>query len=105
MSINRMLLLARTFRRKAKRRAASPLEIGQIVKSVECAADLSDCYPRALITAFLCIRAGLNCKIAVGILAPTRKMHAWCSTGGQIPYEPRPEHWFYQPLAVFDVTN
>ena len=57
-----------------------------------------DCYPRALMTAYLSLRAGHACTLTIGALAPTRKMHVWCSLDGIIPYEPSPEHYLYQPL-------
>ncbi|HEY8554524.1 MAG TPA: lasso peptide biosynthesis B2 protein [Burkholderiales bacterium] len=60
----------------------------------------ADCYPRALLTAFLALAAGSACRIAIGVLAPTRKMHAWCTVDGVVPYEPMPEHYLYRPLLV-----
>ena len=80
-------------------------EIARRVSAVERSVGFSDCYPRALLTAWLCLTAGLDCEVTIGILAPTSKMHAWCSTGGAIPYEPVPEHWFYSPLVIFDVSR
>jgi hypothetical protein len=41
---------------------------------------------------------GRGCVLAVGALAPTRKMHAWCSVDGVLPCEPLPEHYLYQVL-------
>jgi len=73
--------------------------------AVERSIGISDCYPRALLTAYLCMCARLNCEVTIGILTPTAMMHAWCSTGGSVPYEPDPQHWLYSPLAVFDVTQ
>lgn len=72
---------------------------------VERSVGISDCYPRALLTTYLCLIAGLPCTITVGILAPTTNMHAWCTSAGAIPYEPEPEHWFYQPLVVFEIRR
>jgi hypothetical protein len=72
--------------------------------AVERAAGISDCYPRALLTAYLCMIARIRCEVTVGILSPTAKMHAWCSAEAAIPYEPKPEHWFYSPLVIFDVV-
>ena len=81
----------------------SPTDVGQIVSAVERTVGMADCYPRALLTAYLCMMARLNCKITVGILAPTSNLHVWCSTDGVIPYEPEPHYWWYQPLVVFDI--
>ncbi len=77
-----------------------PSDIGHAVMAVETSLGISDCYPRALVTAYFCMAARLECDVTVGILSPTTKMHAWCSTDGVIPYEPRPSHWYYSPLAV-----
>lgn len=105
-SIHRVLVAASLqVRLKAVRRHRSVCEIGRIVMAVEYAAAVSDCYPRALITAMLCMSAQVKCQVAVGILAPTANLHAWCSTAGTIPYEPDPHHWWYRPLVVFDVGN
>jgi hypothetical protein len=71
--------------------------------AVENKVGISDCYPRALLTAFLCLSARLDCRVTIGILAPAANMHAWCSTGGIIPYEPASVHWWYSPLAILDV--
>jgi hypothetical protein len=81
-----------------------PPKIGRTVMAVEQAVGYSDCYPRALLTAYLCQVAKLPCQVTVGILAPTANLHAWCSTQGVIPYEPINHHWWYSPLVVFDVT-
>jgi len=80
-------------------------EIGLRVMAVERSLGISDCYPRALLTAYLCLTAGLRCEITVGILAPTAKMHAWCSTDGVIPFEPVTRHWWYSPLVVVEVAG
>jgi sugar/nucleoside kinase (ribokinase family) len=77
---------------------ANSVEIGATVHATEDAAGAGDCYARALITAFLCLSARRACVLAVGVLAPTRKMHAWCCVEGDLPYEPSPEHYLYQPL-------
>lgn len=104
-SIDRAILLTKCLARlQQNRRRWGALEVGRMVKAVERSAGLSDCYPRALLTAYLCMAAGLSCKVTVGILVPTTNMHSWCSTEGTIPYEPEPEHWAYRPLAVFDVA-
>lgn len=104
-SIQRALLLTSLIARlKPSRGKIDASEVGRLVMTVERAVGVSDCYPRALLTAYLCMTARLRCEVSVGILAPTRKMHAWCSTEGSIPYEPKPVHWWYSPLVVFDVS-
>jgi len=50
-------------------------EIGHVVMEVERIAKISDCYPRALVTALLCLKSSHPCKITIGILAPTTSMH------------------------------
>jgi len=80
-------------------------DIGKTAHWIEIQAGVSDCYPRSIITAILCARAGRDCSIAVGILAPTKLLHAWCSSKGVIPYEPVRHHWWFQPLAVFDISS
>ncbi len=67
-------------------------------------AGVADCYPRALLTAHLCLRARRNCSIAFGILAPTPDLHAWCVSDGVVPYEPEPRDWWYQPLVVVEIA-
>lgn len=105
VSIDRGIRLAKWLARLSHARQRwGPRDVGRIVMAVERAVGISDCYPRALLSAYLCMTARLSCAVTVGILAPTAKMHAWCSVGGSIPYEPKPEHWFYSPLAVFDVV-
>ena len=105
-SVGRVILLGKLLAALTKNRPAGEVsEIGKIILAVEYAAGISDCYPRALLTACLCLQARLNCKITIGILAPTSKLHAWCSTEGVIPYEPVYHHWWYQPLIVFDVQS
>ena len=64
----------------------------------------ADCYPRALLTAYVALAAGIACRLAIGVLAPTRKMHAWCSIDGVVPYEPMREHFLYRPLLVMALT-
>jgi hypothetical protein len=80
-------------------------DIGRTLHAVESAAAFSDCYPRALLTAYLCLKSGRDCELVVGALAPTRKMHAWCCSDGAIPYEAGPEHYMYQPLIVFSLAH
>ncbi len=75
--------------------------IAKLVAATECQAGFSDCYPRALLTSGLCTMAGLQSNITIGILAPTRKLHAWCTSDGTLIYEPTPRHWWYRPLADF----
>ncbi len=72
--------------------------IGRRVRDLEHQLGLADCYPRALVTAYLCLLAGRRCTLTIGVLAPTRKMHAWCSVQASLPYEPLPEHYLYRPL-------
>jgi hypothetical protein len=58
----------------------------------------SNCYPRAIVSATMAHREGMECQLTLGVLAPTRKMHLWCTVAGVLPYEPSPEHYLYQPL-------
>lgn len=74
------------------------LEVARVLRDLEHRVGIADCYPRALLTAYLCLLAGRDCILTIGVLAPTRKMHAWCSTQGLLPYEPLPEHYLYRPL-------
>ena len=103
-TISRVLRIARLVAFLRVPRARTLTEISQCVRAVEERAGVSDCYPRALITAHLCLRAGRDCSIAFGILAPTRMLHAWCVAERFVPYEPEARHWWYRPLAVLDVT-
>jgi hypothetical protein len=91
-------------KRAELRPAATVSDIGRLVHGIERAVGLADCYPRALITTYLCLKSGHSCELVVGTLAPTRKMHAWCSIDGQIPYEASPEHYMYQPLMVVSLA-
>jgi hypothetical protein len=105
VSIGRAIRLAKWLARlRVDRGHQTVIEIGRAVIAVERSVGVSDCYPRALLTAYLCLSARLPCRITIGILAPSRNMHAWCSTGGVIPYEPVRLNWWYSPLAVYDVT-
>ena len=105
-SVGRAIRLGKCLATINKSRPACEIsDLGKIIMAVENAVGISDCYPRALLTACLCLQARLNCKITIGILAPTSKLHAWCSTEGVIPYEPVYHHWWYQPLIVFDVRS
>ena len=72
-------------------------ELGRRVFEVEHFIGLEDCYPRAILTLYWCIRARHPCQVLVGCLVPTRKMHVWCSSAGILPYEASPEHYMYQP--------
>lgn len=83
------------------RQVRSPFEIGKILHAIENKIGTHDCYPRAIITACLCAQNSLSWDVTIGILSPTRMMHAWCSTNGALPYEPFPEHHMYQPLIIF----
>lgn len=77
--------------------------IARAIHAVERDVGHADCYPRALLTAYLALSARAACRIAIGVLAPTRKMHAWCAVGGVVPYEPAPEHYLYRPLVVISL--
>jgi hypothetical protein len=79
-------------------------QIGRLVHAIERRESLADCYPRALVTAYLCLSSGLPCDLAIGTLAPTRMVHAWCSTRGELPYEAFPEHYMYRPLFVMRLS-
>ena len=59
-------------------------------------------FAAAILTASLCALAGLSWELTVGILVPTTNMHAWCTTGGVVPYEPERQHWIYSPLVIFN---
>ena len=74
------------------------LNIARQLRDVEFRLGVADCYPRALLTAYLCLLAGRDCILTIGVLTPTRKMHVWCSAEGVLPYEPLPEHYLYRPL-------
>lgn len=97
-----MALIARAiaplFRGRIIKTGATASDIGKLVHAVETGARNPNCYPRALLTALLAMAAGSNCTLLIGLLAPTRKMHAWCSVAHELPYEPSPEHYLYQPL-------
>lgn len=82
----------------------SPSEIGQILHAIEQRTGYQNCYPRSIITACLCTQSRLSWDVTIGILSPTRMMHAWCSTNGILPFEPSPEHYMYQPLVIFSKT-
>jgi len=77
--------------------------IAAAIHALERDVGYTDCYPRALLTAFLALSAGAACRLALGVLAPTRKMHAWCTMDGVVPYEPMPEHYLYRPLLVMSL--
>ncbi len=77
-------------------------QIGHLVWAVERRLSLSDCYPRALLTA--CVAGIRPTSITIGILAPTPKLHAWCAVEGAIPYEPVQRHWWYSPLVIADAS-
>jgi hypothetical protein len=87
---------------RGRRDAQSLADIGELVKTIEDQVGISDCYPRALLTAYLCLAAQRPSQIVVGILAPTTRLHAWCCVHGIIPYEPVDRNWWYQPLVIFD---
>lgn len=91
-------LVSRALRRRAPASALDLTQIARLLHGTEQATGLSDCYPRALLTAALASASGHAWDLLIGCLAPTRKMHAWCSVGGQLPYEAAAEHYLYQPL-------
>jgi hypothetical protein len=103
-----LVLMVGILGRVAGRRPASveraTADIGRLVHGVEHAVGLSDCYARALLTSYLCLRSGRACDLVVGALAPTRMMHAWCSTDGELPYEASPEYYMYRPLVVMTLA-
>jgi hypothetical protein len=96
----RLARLLRRTRRGTDATSESPdLDaIARTVHAVESRVRTPDCYPRALLTALHCLTAGFACTLLVGVLAPTRKMHAWCCVDGVLPYERLPEHYMYRPL-------
>jgi hypothetical protein len=96
-------LVGRIAERKPTARS-DPSEIGSLLHAVERSVSSADCYPRALLTCYLCLSSRRSCDLALGVLSPTRMMHAWCSTAGQLPYEPSPEHYLYQPLLVMKLS-
>jgi hypothetical protein len=87
-------------RRGAGRDQIDLTDIARTIHAVEQDTGLADCYPRALLTLYLCLRTGRACQLSIGSLAPTRMMHAWCSTEGQLPYEAMPEHYMYRPVLM-----
>jgi hypothetical protein len=93
-------LVAALGRRRAGRDLIDLTEIARTIHAVEQDTGLSDCYPRALLTLYLSVGSGRTCQLSIGSLAPTRMMHAWCSTEGQLPYEPTAEHYLYRPVLT-----
>lgn len=98
-------LVTAVVRRSPTRESIGLADIARTVHAVEQDTGLADCYPRALLTSYLCLREGRDCQLSIGTLAPTRKMHAWCSTEGQLPYEAMPEHYMYRPVMVLRLTR
>lgn len=90
--------IAPLLRGRAIETGAGPSEIGQLVHAAEARVRDPNCYPRALLTALLATAARRRCTLLIGLLTPTHKMHAWCSVENELPYEPSPEHYLYQPL-------
>jgi hypothetical protein len=88
----------RTRAAAASETADDLLDVARVLRDLEHRVGIADCYPRALLTACLCLLAGRDCILTIGVLAPTRKMHAWCCAQGLLPYEPLPEHYLYRPL-------
>jgi len=80
------------------------MQIGKLERDIENLVGLADCYPRALMMCYLCLRCGYNCEVFIGILAPTKMLHAWCVVNGEIPYEAMPEHYMYQPLVCWQLA-
>lgn len=108
-AVSARLVSAAARRSRRKRRSAvvagSPVDaIAAAIHALERDVGYADCYPRALMTAGLALAAGAACRLAIGVLAPTRKMHAWCCVDGVVPFEPMPEHYLYRPLLVISLT-
>ncbi|WP_432824463.1 lasso peptide biosynthesis protein [Dactylosporangium sp. CA-092794] len=80
-----------------------PQSIGEMLCAIERAVSLSDCYPRALVSAWLAAQARLPCQLTLGVLSPTRKMHLWCTVDAVLPYEPKAEHYLYTPLFALSL--
>jgi hypothetical protein len=97
-------LLAAILPAKLERGPSSVEVIARAVCATEQSVGFSDCYPRAVLTAFLASAMGHHCTITVGTIAPTRKMHAWCSIDGVLPFEPSAEHYLYQPVWAIEIT-
>lgn len=97
-------LLCLVAKRRQVIKEATAADIGRLVHSIERKIGFGDCYPRTLLTAYLCVRNRLSCELTVGSLVPTRKMHAWCSTDGLLPYEDLPQHYMYQPLVIVKIS-
>ena len=91
-------VVARVGRRVSPGAYGSLADIARTVHAVEQETGLADCYPRSLLTCYLCLRSARTCQLSLGTLAPTRKMHAWCTSDGELPYEALPEHYLYRPL-------
>lgn len=102
LPLRSMALVARAaaplFRGRVIEAGATVCDIGRLVHAAEMRMSDPNCYPRALLTALLALAAGRSCTLLLGLLAPTHKMHAWCSVENELPYEPSPEHYLYQPL-------
>lgn len=94
-------LVARQISRSFKETDLTLERIATLIAATEHGLGVSDCYPRSILGGALCLVAGLPCRVTIGILAPTRKLHAWCSSQGALVYEPTPRHWWFQPLADF----
>lgn len=94
-------VLAISLNLSAKSQNCTLERIAKLVAATEHQSGFSDCYPRALLTAGLCAMASIRFNITIGIVAPTRKLHAWCTSDGTLIYEPTPRHWWYRPLVDF----
>lgn len=104
LPLNLVLRLIRLISRKKPRCKLDPSAIGTLIHHIEFSANLSDCYPRTLLTAYLCLKHIGNCSIYFGVLAPTKLMHAWCVVDNTIPYEHIAEHFHYQPLVKISLS-
>ena len=63
-------------------------EVGRLVMTVERAVGVSDCYPRALLTAYLCMTARLPCQVSVGIWFRPGRCTLGAPRRGQFPTSP-----------------
>ena len=96
--------MARFSRWRRPQDAVTPSQIGALVHALEGGSGAPNCYPRALLSAYLALLSGHACVLAVGTLAPTRLMHVWCSIAAAVPYEPMPEHHLYRPVWTLGLS-
>lgn len=97
-------LLAKLARWRQPDTTISLADIARRIYCIEQTTGIADCYPRALVTAYLSLRSGRDCTLLIGAIVPTRHLHAWCSTEGLVPYEAMPEHYMYQPLIRWNLA-